>query len=85
MIEAIDALGTTTASDPTNFAFFKGLNTAAVGGVLSADVKGGLPAGIYKVCHHSILLTLHRCPPRSLILSFPSFTRTEEYGLTAKR
>lgn len=49
MIEAIDSLGTTTVSDPTTFAFFKGLNTAAVNGVLSATVTGGLPPGTYKM------------------------------------
>lgn len=49
VIEAIDSLTTTTVSDPTTFAFFKGLNDAAVNGVLSATVKGGLPAGTYKV------------------------------------
>lgn len=49
MIEAIDSLATTTPSDPTTFAFFKGLNAAAVGGVLTATVTGGLPVGTYKV------------------------------------
>lgn len=36
-------------TDPTKFAFFKGINTPAVNGVLSATVTGGLPAGTYKL------------------------------------
>lgn len=37
--------------DPTQFAFFKGINDAGNGqGLLSADVEGGLPAGNYRVC-----------------------------------
>jgi hypothetical protein len=35
--------------DPNTFAFFKGLNDAAVGGILSAEVTGGLAAGAYRV------------------------------------
>ncbi|BGP26676.1 hypothetical protein JCM10295v2_005629 [Rhodotorula toruloides] len=49
VIEPIDSLTTTTVSDPTQFAFFKGLNDAAQNGVLSATVTGGLPAGTYKL------------------------------------
>ncbi|KAF8203762.1 hypothetical protein BJ912DRAFT_1052556 [Pholiota molesta] len=49
VIEAIDALDSTTVLDPTVFAFFKGLNAAAANGVLTADVATGLPAGAYKL------------------------------------
>jgi hypothetical protein len=49
VIEALTALDQTTPTDPTKFAFFKGLNDAASNGVLSADVTAGLPAGVYKV------------------------------------
>jgi len=49
VVEQLSALDQTTTTDPTKFAFFKGLNSAAVGGVLSADVTSGLPAGVYKV------------------------------------
>lgn len=49
VIEAIDSLTSTAVTDPTRFAFFKGLNDAAVGGVLSADVTAGLPAGTYRL------------------------------------
>ncbi|POY72139.1 hypothetical protein BMF94_4872 [Rhodotorula taiwanensis] len=48
VIEQIDSLTTTTVSDPTKFAFFKGLNDPAANGILSATVTGGLPAGVYK-------------------------------------
>lgn len=49
VIEQIDSLTSTTVTDPTKFAFFKGLNDPAANGVLSATVTGGLPAGVYKV------------------------------------
>ncbi|BGP57344.1 hypothetical protein JCM8202v2_004985 [Rhodotorula sphaerocarpa] len=48
VIEQIDSLTSTTVTDPTKFAFFKGLNDRAANGVLSATVTGGLPAGVYK-------------------------------------
>jgi transcription initiation factor TFIID subunit 15 len=41
----------TTPLDPTQFAFFKGINDAGNNkGLLSATVTGGLPAGNYRVC-----------------------------------
>ncbi|GAA5913007.1 hypothetical protein JCM5296_003863 [Sporobolomyces johnsonii] len=49
VIESIDSLGSTTVTNPQQFAFFKGLNDPAVNGVLSTDVAGGLPAGTYKM------------------------------------
>lgn len=49
VIELIDSLTSTTVTDPTKFAFFKGLNDPAQNGILSATVPGGLPAGVYKV------------------------------------
>lgn len=49
VIEPLTSLTQTTPTDPTKFVFFKGLNAAAVGGVLTADVDGGLPAGVYKL------------------------------------
>ncbi|KAI1793760.1 hypothetical protein LXA43DRAFT_1059756 [Ganoderma leucocontextum] len=33
----------------SHFVFFKGLNAAAQGGILTADVPGGLPAGSYRI------------------------------------
>jgi len=49
VIEEVKALDSTTPLNPLKFAFFKGLNDAASGGVLSADVTAGLPAGVYKM------------------------------------
>ena len=48
-IEQIGNLTDTTPTDPQRFAFFKGINTAAVNGVLSADIRNGLPAGVYRM------------------------------------
>jgi hypothetical protein len=49
VVEALSSPGQTTPTDPRKFAFFKGLNEAAEGGVLSTVVDGGLPAGSYKL------------------------------------
>ncbi len=49
VVEALPSLDTTTPTDPTKFAFFKGLNDKAQGGVLSVEVAGGLPAGTYRL------------------------------------
>ncbi|RDB28612.1 hypothetical protein Hypma_015055 [Hypsizygus marmoreus] len=50
VVEQLTALDQTTPTDPKKFAFFKGLNAAAAGGVLTADVTNGLPAGAYRLC-----------------------------------
>ncbi|KAH9817728.1 hypothetical protein DFH28DRAFT_889804 [Melampsora americana] len=47
VIEAIDSLTSTTVTNPLQFAFFKG--QAAVNGVLTVNVPGGLPAGTYRL------------------------------------
>lgn len=49
VIDFLDSLNQTTPTNPTRFAFFKGLNDAAVNGVLTADVTQGLPAGAYRL------------------------------------
>jgi hypothetical protein len=50
VIEAIDALNSTTPTDPTKFAFFKGIDTGAdANGQLTVNVAAGLPAGVYKM------------------------------------
>ncbi|TCD71450.1 hypothetical protein EIP91_010156 [Steccherinum ochraceum] len=49
VIELLTALDQTAATDPTRFAFFKGLNDKAANGVLTADVTNGLPAGVYRL------------------------------------
>jgi len=49
-VEKISDFKTKTPLDPNVFAFFKGLNGAAAGGILSAPVDKGLPAGSYRMC-----------------------------------
>jgi len=49
VIEQLSALDQTTPTDPKKFAFFKGLNAAAQGGKLTADVPDGLQPGFYKL------------------------------------
>lgn len=50
VIEQLSSLGQTDPTDPTIFAFFKGLNGKAdANGILTADVDNGLPAGAYKL------------------------------------
>ncbi|KAI0336231.1 hypothetical protein GY45DRAFT_1316348 [Cubamyces sp. BRFM 1775] len=50
VIDPLTAIDQTTPTDPLNdFVFFKGLNDAAVNGVLSVVVGGGLPAGAYRL------------------------------------
>ncbi|KAF9242356.1 hypothetical protein BU15DRAFT_22165, partial [Melanogaster broomeanus] len=49
VIEELSSLTQTTPTDPTKFAFFKGLNDAAQNGILTADVTDGLPEGTYKI------------------------------------
>lgn len=49
VVESLTSLTQTTPTDPTKFAFFKGVNEAAVNGALTAAVTAGLPAGTYKV------------------------------------
>jgi hypothetical protein len=49
VVEKLTALDQTTTTDPKTFAFFKGLNAAASGGVLTAAVTAGLPAGVYRL------------------------------------
>ena len=49
VIESLPSLDTTTPLNPQQFAFFKGINGAAVNGVVTADVTAGLPAGFYRM------------------------------------
>ena len=49
VIEQLSSVTQTTVTDPTKFVFFKGLNSVATNGVLTADVTGGLPAGSYRL------------------------------------
>jgi hypothetical protein len=49
VIEQITSLEQTQPTDPRVFAFFKGLNAAAEGGKLTAEVTMGLPVGVYRL------------------------------------
>jgi len=49
VIEAIPSLASTQPTNPRVFAFFKGLNSVATNGQLTADVTSGLPAGTYRL------------------------------------
>ncbi|RPD63936.1 hypothetical protein L226DRAFT_520630 [Lentinus tigrinus ALCF2SS1-7] len=50
VIDPLPALDSTTPTDPLkDFVFFKGLNDKDVGGILSVEVAGGLPAGFYRL------------------------------------
>ncbi|EGN94713.1 hypothetical protein SERLA73DRAFT_162820 [Serpula lacrymans var. lacrymans S7.3] len=49
VIENLSSLTQVTPNDPTQFAFFKGVNTAAQNGIVNVTVTGGLPAGSYKL------------------------------------
>lgn len=50
VIEKLTSLDQTAPTNPKQFAFFKGLNDAAQGGVLTAAVTNGLPSGFYRMC-----------------------------------
>jgi hypothetical protein len=50
VIEALSSLNQTTPTNPQEFAFFKGVNTAAQNGAVTADVTNGVPAGSYRLC-----------------------------------
>ena len=48
-IDPVNSFTDTTVTDPTKFVYFKGLNAAAQGGILTADLTAGLPAGVYRL------------------------------------
>jgi hypothetical protein len=50
VVEAIPSVDSTALTNPQNFAFFKGIDAAAVNGVTTANVTAGLPAGAYRLC-----------------------------------
>jgi len=50
VMELLSDLGQTTPTNPQVFAFFKGVDTAAVGGAVTVDVTAGVPDGAYRLC-----------------------------------
>ncbi len=62
VIESLSCITSTDPSDPSKFAFFKGVNTAADDeGNVSVKVTKGLPAGVYKLS--SINTSANHVPP----------------------
>jgi len=49
VIQKLSVFDSTEILDPEAFAFFRGLNDAAKGGVLTVDVTDGLPPGVYRM------------------------------------
>jgi hypothetical protein len=49
-VQTIDSFTSTKPLDSSVFAFFKGVNGAAVNGVVSETVANGLPTGNYRLC-----------------------------------
>ena len=49
VIQEITSINQTVPIDPRKFAFFTAVNKAAVNGVVSEVVTGGLPVGTYKL------------------------------------
>jgi hypothetical protein len=49
VVEPIESFTSTTPLDIRKFAFFQGVNGAAVNGVLTVNVTAGLPEGFYKL------------------------------------
>jgi hypothetical protein len=49
-VQPIESFTSTKVLDSSFFLFFKGVNGAAVGGVLTESVPKGLPAGTYRLC-----------------------------------
>jgi len=61
VIEQLGSINSITVSDPTQFAFFKGVNTPAdQKGQLCANVTDGLPEGVYKLS--SIVASANHAP-----------------------
>ncbi|KAJ7451172.1 hypothetical protein FB451DRAFT_1051689, partial [Mycena latifolia] len=50
VIEALTAIDQIEPTDPTKFVFFKGVNDAAVNGLLTVPVTAGVPPGSYRIC-----------------------------------
>lgn len=49
-VQKLNSIDSTDVLDPSIFQFFKGINAAAVNGVMTVDVTDGLPPGVYRFC-----------------------------------
>ena len=83
VIEQLDSIEQTVTTNPQKFAFFKGLNDAAVNGLLTADVTNGLPVGAYKLSsinsaanHQPVIVPIaqHGSLDDAIYVSFTSHT-----------
>ncbi|KAJ6537412.1 hypothetical protein DFH09DRAFT_1178149 [Mycena vulgaris] len=50
VIDSLDSLDQTAATDPTAFVVFKSITDAAVNGILSTAISLGVPPGFYRAC-----------------------------------
>lgn len=50
VVEQLQSLTQTTPTNPKNFAFFKGVDNAAVNGQVQVAVSAGVPPGAYRLC-----------------------------------
>ncbi|KAF8633953.1 hypothetical protein AX15_001135 [Amanita polypyramis BW_CC] len=50
VVQLLTSFDQTAPLDPQKFAFFKGVNEPAQGGILTVDVTNGLPSGVYRLC-----------------------------------
>ncbi|KAJ6537408.1 hypothetical protein DFH09DRAFT_1042496 [Mycena vulgaris] len=50
VIDSLDSLDQTAATDPTAFVVFKSIADAAVNGILSTQISVGVPPGFYRAC-----------------------------------
>jgi len=72
VVEQIESLQTTKPTDPTKFAFFKGVdNAAAADGTVSVDVAQGLPTGAYRFC--TITTSANHAPANGPIAQHGAF------------
>jgi len=72
-IEALESLNQTTPNDPTKYAFYAPVSKAAVDGVVSANVTGGLPAGFYKLS--SLVASMNHQP---VVLPIPNHGSSDD-------
>lgn len=54
VIQALSSYMSEDPVDPRHFVFFKAMNAAATNKILSVDVTGGIPAGIYRISSVSL-------------------------------
>jgi len=59
VVETLSSLTQDTPTDPTKFAFFKGLNAAAVNGILTANVTAGPQLAHTRSRRSTLLLTIN--------------------------